>query len=63
MIFKDQRLKKGSVLGPYKIVRLIGKGGMAGNVIRIKPPLCVTKDDADFIADVLDRNLTKLEKK
>jgi alanine-glyoxylate transaminase / (R)-3-amino-2-methylpropionate-pyruvate transaminase len=34
---------------------LIGKGGLAGNVLRIKPPLCITADDVDFALDVLDR--------
>lgn len=36
---------------------LFGKGGIDGNVIRIKPPMCITADDADFAVDVLDRAL------
>lgn len=41
---------------------LIGKGGMAGNVVRIKPPMCIGKKDADFIVDVLDESIGALEK-
>ena len=37
---------------------LIGKGGLDGNVLRIKPPMCITAADADFALDVLDRALT-----
>jgi alanine-glyoxylate transaminase/(R)-3-amino-2-methylpropionate-pyruvate transaminase len=37
---------------------LIGKGGLDGNVLRIKPPMCITKADADFTLDVLDQALT-----
>ena len=39
---------------------VIGKGGLYGNILRIKPPLCITKDDADFIADCLDEVLWEL---
>ena len=36
---------------------LLGKGGLFGNVLRIKPPMCITKADADFMHDVLDEVL------
>ncbi|MGH7651278.1 MAG: aspartate aminotransferase family protein [Gemmatimonadaceae bacterium] len=34
---------------------LVGKGGLDGNVLRIKPPMCITAEDADFTIDVLGR--------
>jgi alanine-glyoxylate transaminase / (R)-3-amino-2-methylpropionate-pyruvate transaminase len=39
---------------------LLGKGGLDGNVLRIKPPLCITGEDVDFAVDVLDRALTRV---
>jgi alanine-glyoxylate transaminase / (R)-3-amino-2-methylpropionate-pyruvate transaminase len=39
---------------------LLGKGGLDGNVLRIKPPMCITAEDADFALDVLDRALIRV---
>jgi alanine-glyoxylate transaminase/(R)-3-amino-2-methylpropionate-pyruvate transaminase len=39
---------------------LLGKGGLWGQTIRIKPPLCLTLEDADFLLEVLDAAFTKL---
>ena len=36
---------------------LLGKGGLRGNTLRIKPPMCLNLDDAEFILDVLDEAL------
>ncbi|XP_015767486.1 PREDICTED: alanine--glyoxylate aminotransferase 2 homolog 1, mitochondrial-like [Acropora digitifera] len=38
---------------------LIGKGGLYGNVFRIKPPMCITKEDVDFGIEVMRTALTR----
>lgn len=41
---------------------LLGKGGLDGNVLRIKPPMCLTTADADFAVEVLDVALGRVER-
>ncbi|KAJ6621570.1 Alanine--glyoxylate aminotransferase 2, mitochondrial [Pseudolycoriella hygida] len=36
---------------------LFGQGGFYGNVLRIKPPMCVNKNDVDLALDVLERSI------
>ncbi|KAK2438656.1 alanine--glyoxylate aminotransferase protein 3, mitochondrial [Trifolium repens] len=43
-----------------KLSIIVEKGGLHGNVFRIKPPMCFSKDDADFLVDALDYSMTKL---
>ncbi len=60
-LVKDRVSKEPAVAETASVVEkakerglLLGKGGYYGNVIRIKPPMCLTKDDCDFMADCLD---------
>ena len=39
---------------------LIGKGGLFGNTLRIKPPMCIHQADADFMLEVIDQALTEV---
>ena len=38
---------------------LLGKGGLHSNVLRIKPPMCLSMDDADFLVDCLEEILPR----
>ena len=39
---------------------LLGKGGLWGQTIRFSPPMCVNKQDADFLLEVLDQAFDRL---
>lgn len=36
---------------------LLGKGGLNGNILRMAPPMCINKADANFILEVVDTAL------
>ena len=40
---------------------LVGKGGIDGNVLRIKPPMCISAADVDYSLEVLDIALGQVE--
>jgi alanine-glyoxylate transaminase/(R)-3-amino-2-methylpropionate-pyruvate transaminase len=42
---------------------LVGKGGLYGNTLRLKPPMCITRDDADYLVAMLDEVLSEIEAK
>jgi alanine-glyoxylate transaminase/(R)-3-amino-2-methylpropionate-pyruvate transaminase len=42
-------------------VVLTGKGGHWGQVFRIKPPMCISKEDADLTAQVLEEAIAAVE--
>ena len=67
-LVRDRRTKEPASTEAIDVLELakergliLGKGGLYGNVLRIKPPLCITADDADFLADCLDEVLTAIE--
>lgn len=40
---------------------ILGRGGYFGNVFRIKPPMCISKEDVDFTINVLRNVLHKVQ--
>ena len=41
---------------------LIGRGGLAGNVIRISPPLNITQNDVEKALEILSDSLAEMAK-
>ena len=42
---------------------LVGKGGFYGNVIRMTPPLNISKTDVDEASGILDESFAALKQK
>ena len=68
-LVRDRRTKEpasAETLEALELLRelgaLVGKGGLASNVLRIKPPLCLSSDDADFAVDALDHTLARIDR-
>jgi alanine-glyoxylate transaminase/(R)-3-amino-2-methylpropionate-pyruvate transaminase len=67
-LVKDRATKEPAAAETAKVMELtkdrgllLGKGGLYGNVLRIKPPMCITEADADFLVDCLDEVLDVIE--
>ena len=39
---------------------ILGKGGALGNMLRMNPPMCIQKEDIDFVTDVLDEGFRRM---
>jgi alanine-glyoxylate transaminase/(R)-3-amino-2-methylpropionate-pyruvate transaminase len=66
---KDRKSKEPASVETLEILELmkkrrvlIGKGGLFGNTLRIKPPMCITKDDAHYLVSMLDEVLTEVSR-
>jgi 4-aminobutyrate aminotransferase-like enzyme len=42
---------------------LLGKGGLMGNVVRIAPPMNITREDVKFMLETMAEAFVALEKK
>jgi 4-aminobutyrate aminotransferase len=42
---------------------LVGKGGLFGNCLRVAPPLCATREEADRAADILIAALARVDRR
>jgi alanine-glyoxylate transaminase/(R)-3-amino-2-methylpropionate-pyruvate transaminase len=40
---------------------LFGRGGPYGNVLLVRPPLCITQADAQYVLQAFEDALTKLK--
>jgi alanine-glyoxylate transaminase/(R)-3-amino-2-methylpropionate-pyruvate transaminase len=64
-LVKDRKTKEPASAEAVEVLELarergvlLGKGGLHGNTLRIKPPMCLSKDDAAYLVQSLDEALT-----
>jgi len=67
-LVRDRKSKEPAVqetLAVWEAMRemgvLVGKGGLFGNTLRIKPPMCITAADVDFTLEALDVALGRVK--
>jgi alanine-glyoxylate transaminase / (R)-3-amino-2-methylpropionate-pyruvate transaminase len=65
-LVRDRRTREPAAAAALEVLEqlrecgvLAGKGGLDGNVLRIKPPLCITAADAEFALEALDYALAR----
>jgi alanine-glyoxylate transaminase/(R)-3-amino-2-methylpropionate-pyruvate transaminase len=65
-LVRDRRTREPAAAATLEVLErlrecgvLVGRGGLDGNVIRIKPPLCITTADVDFTLEALDYALAR----
>jgi 4-aminobutyrate aminotransferase-like enzyme len=68
-LVEDRTTKQPSSAGTNALIEecrkrglLVGKGGFYGNVIRMSPPLNISKADVDEAVRILDESFTALKK-
>ena len=66
-LVSDRRTKEPAAAETKQVVErakelglLLGKSGSLRNVIRLAPPMCISRDDIDFLSACLDRCLTEV---
>jgi 4-aminobutyrate aminotransferase-like enzyme len=64
-LVEDRASKEPAIAGTAMVMEaarenglLIGKGGMYGNVLRLSPPMNISRSDVDEFLNLLDRSLT-----
>lgn len=64
---KDRKRKEPAAVEAMRVAEMakdngliMGRGGVHHNILRINPPICPTREDMDFVADMIDEGCCKL---